>query len=176
MNYRFYSILLALLAVGFIAQADNPKDFTVESVFDGSKFRLSENKGKIVALHFLLKTECPHCLKYTHDYAVLASKQAEVINVFLKPDSPFEIKAWPKKISKDGLPELPPKYRGPGAKLAEQFEIPDGYKFHGQFVHYPALVVLDGTGKELFRYIGKNNSDRFPASKFEAKLAESQLK
>lgn len=176
MNYRFYSILLALLAACSTLRAENPKDFTVESVSDGSKWQLSKNKGKLVVLHFLLKTECPHCLKYTHDYAVLANKQTDVVHIFLKPDSPYEIKAWAAKISKDGLSELPPIYRDPGAKLAEQYEIPDGYKFHGQMVHYPAMVVLDGGGKELFRYVGKNNSDRFPAAKFEAKLAELQAK
>ena len=176
MYYRINSLVLALLAAFSIARADNPTDFTVESVTDGSKLQLSKQKGKVVALHFLLKTECPFCLKYTHDYAVLSAKTPDVVHVFLKPDSPYEIKAWAKKISPAGISEMPQIFRDPEAKLAKQYEIPDGYKFHGQFVHYPALIVLDGSGHELFRYVGKDNSDRLPASKFEAKLAESKSK
>lgn len=176
MTHPIHTILLALLAAGSIARADNPKDFTVESATDGSKFQLSQQRGKVVALHFLLKTECAYCLKHTHDYAVLAAKSPDVVHVFLKPDSPYEIKAWAKKITKEKLPEMPLIYRDPEAKLASQYEVPDGYKFHGQFVHYPALIVLDGAGKELFRHIGKDNSDRLPASKFEAKLAEAKAR
>jgi len=67
--------------------------------------------------------------------------------------------------------ELPVIYRGPDAKLAKAFGIPDGYRFHGQVVHFPALVVLDGKGKELFRYVGKNNGGRMPTADFTAKLA-----
>jgi thioredoxin-dependent peroxiredoxin len=33
--------------------------FTVESPADGKTFALADAKGKYVALHFLLKTECP---------------------------------------------------------------------------------------------------------------------
>ena len=176
MTRRYYLLLLALFLALSGAQADTPRDFTVESVLDGSKFQLSKHRGKIVALHFLLKTECPFCLKHTHDYAALAAENDEVIHIFLKPDSPYEIKAWAKKIRKDGLKELPQIYRDPEAKLAVQFEIPDGYKFHGQLVHYPALVVLDGKGEELFRYVGKNNADRLPVAQFKTKLAEAQGK
>jgi len=37
-------------------------------------------------------------------------------------------------------------------------------------VHYPALVLLDSSGKELFRYVGKSNSDRMKPDDFMAKL------
>jgi len=126
-----------------------------------------------VALHFLLKTECPYCLKHTHDYAALAATTPDVLHIFLKPDSADDIEVWSKKIKSDGLPNLPVIYRDPNARLARQFEIPDGYKFHGETVHFPALVVLDGTGKELFRYVGKSNADRLPAADFTARLAEA---
>lgn len=90
--------------------------------------------------------------------------------MFLKPDSAEAIKKWADKLSKEDLQELPIIYRDPDAKLAKEFGIPSGYEFHGQTVHYPALVVLDGTGKELFRYVGKNNSDRLKAIEFTEKL------
>jgi peroxiredoxin Q/BCP len=33
-------------------------------------------------------------------------------------------------------------------------------------------VLLDPRGKEVFRYVGKNNTDRFSYEKFTAKLTE----
>jgi len=169
--------LLAFIITLFVSvattRAANPADFTVESALDASKFQLSKNRGKVVALHFLLKTECPVCLRHTHDYAALAATTPDVLHIFLKPDSDAEIKAWAGKIRKDDLKDTPVIYRDPNAKLAKQFGIPDGYKFHGQTVHFPALVVLDGNGKELFRYVGKSNSDRMSTTDFTSKLAEA---
>jgi peroxiredoxin Q/BCP len=165
------ALIVTLLALALMARAENPADFTVESPLDGSQFQLSKHRGKVVVLHFLLKTECPFCLKHTHDYATLAATTPDVVHVFLKPDSVAEIKAWAAKLSQDDLKELPRIYRDPDATLAKQFGIPDGYAFHGQTVHYPALVALDAKGKELFRYVGKSNSDRMKPKDFTAKLA-----
>jgi peroxiredoxin Q/BCP len=170
------TVIVTLLAFALTLRAGNPADFTVESPLDGSQFQLSQHRGKVVVLHFLLKTECPFCLKHTHDYAALAATTPDVVHLFLKPDSAAEIKAWAGKLSKDDLKELPRIYRDPDATLAKQFGIPDGYEFHGQTVHFPALVVLDGNGKELFRYVGKNNSDRMKPKDFSAKLAEATSK
>ncbi len=170
------ALVITLLALALTARAGNPADFTVMSALDGSKFQLSGQRGKVVVLHFLLKTECPFCLQHTHDYAALAATTPEVVHVFLKPDSVAEIRTWAGKLSKEDLKELPQIYRDPDATLAKQFGIPGGYKFHGQTVHYPALVVLDGKGKELFRYVGKNNSDRMKPTDFNAKLAEATAK
>lgn len=166
-------IALLLLSVAAV-RAANPSDFTVDSAVDASKFTLSQQRGKIVALHFLLKTECPYCLRHTHAYATLAATTPDVVHVFLKPDSPAEITQWVAKISQADLKDQPVIYRDPDARLAKAFGIPDGYKFHGQTVHYPALVVLDGAGRELFRYVGRNNSDRLSPADFTARLAELQ--
>ena len=153
-------------------QADNPENFKVKSATDDSTFELSEHKGKTVVVHFLLKTECPICMRYTHDYAALAEKSSDVVHVFLKPDSEDDIKAWTEGLDKRGLDELPKIYRDEDAKIADEYKIPNGYKFHGQTVHYPALIILNGKGKEQFRYVGKSNSDRLSVKDFEAKLAE----
>lgn len=148
----------------------NPQDFTVHSATGTNVFKLSEAKGKFVALHFLLKTECPYCIRHTHDYAQKAATNFNVVHVFLKPDTEAEIKTWAGKLGDDPLKLN--IYRDPEAKLAKEFNIPDGYKFHGQTVHYPALVLLDASGKEVFRYVGKSNADRFSYEKFAAKLKE----
>jgi peroxiredoxin Q/BCP len=169
----------ALLVPGIsplVAHAAPPADFTVESPADGKAFRLSEARGKYVALHFLLKTECPFCLRHTRDYAKKSTSTPDVVHVFLKPDSADEIKVWNSKANRgDDFADVS-IYRDADAKLAEAFDIPGGYQFHGQIVHYPALVLLDPTGREIFRYIGKSNADRFSYEQFAAKLAELKNK
>jgi peroxiredoxin Q/BCP len=152
-----------------VSQA-NPEDFTVQGVTSTNVFKLSEAKGRFVALHFLLKTECPYCLRYTHDYVKKSAGDAQVIHVFLKPDTDAEIKAWASKLGDDAI--RVPLYRDPDAALAKGYKISDGYKFHGQTVHFPALVLLDASGKEVYRYVGKSNADRLSYEKFAAKLKE----
>lgn len=148
----------------------NPNDFTVRSVTSTNVFKLSAAKGKFVALHFLLKTECPYCLRHTREYAKRAGGDTNVVHVFLKPDTDEEIKGWAAKLG-DGAPKLE-IYRDPDAGVAKAFDLPGGYKFHGQTVHFPGLVLLDMEGKEVFRYVGKNNSDRLPYEKFSEKVKE----
>ena len=167
---RVHGLFLIFSLIAAVAHADNPTDFTVESPTHDTTFTLSEQKDKLIALHFLLKTECPYCIKYTNEYAKLSGKTPDVLHLFLKPDSDDEIKAWTGKLNKEELKDLPVIYRDPDARLAKEFGIPDGYKFHGQIVHYPALVLLDSSGKEQFRYVGKSNSDRMKPDDFMAKL------
>lgn len=164
--------LLAPIVSPTIALAAPPADFTIESPADGKVFKLSEARGKYIALHFLLKTECPFCLKHTRDYARKSASMPDVVHVFLKPDGADEIKAWASKANRgDDFPDVS-IYRDADAKLAGAFGIPGGYQFHGQTVHYPALVLLDPAGREIFRYVGKSNADRFSYEQFAAKLAE----
>ena len=89
--------------------------------------------------------------------------------MFIKPDEEKEIKEWVSKLkSNNSLPI----YQDLNAKLADQFKIPSGYQFHGQVVHYPALILLNQNGEEVFRYIGKNNSDRFSFDQLKVKIVE----
>ncbi len=161
---------LVLLANAHAAPA-NPDDFTVKSATSKATFRLADAKGKYVALHFLLKTECPVCLRHTRDYFTKAATLPNVVQVFLKPDTEAEIKSWAGKLPTDELAKNP-VYRDPDAKLAKAFTIPDGYKFHGQVVHYPATVLLSPAGKEIFRYVGKHNGDRLSFEKLAEKVGE----
>ena len=128
---------------------------------------IKKSKGKYIALHFLLKTECPYCIRHTSEYFDNASTLKNVIQVFIKPDSEKEIKEWANKLkSANSLPI----YQDADAKLADQFNIPNGYQFHGQVVHYPALILINEQGNEVFRYIGKNNSDRYSFEQLKAKI------
>lgn len=166
---KIFSLLTTLLLAAQLAPA-NPDDFTVPSITSSNVFKLSEAKGKFVALHFLLKTECPYCLRYTQEYAKKATGEAQVVHIFLKPDSDAEIKQWAVKLGAEATTLA--IYRDADAALAKSFNIPDGYKFHGQTVHFPALVLLGTDGKEVFRYVSKSNADRFPVEKFADKLKE----
>lgn len=164
---RTVACALLLGALSASVLADNPADFELSS---GERtFRLSEARGRFVALHFLLKTECPLCLKHTADYVRLAPSVAGVQHVFIKPDAPPEIAAW-----RDKLPEAArgvPVYHDEDARIARAFGVPDGYAFHGQTVLYPALILLDPQGREVFRHVGKNNTDRLPFDAFAGKVA-----
>ena len=169
---KYLKILLALVLFSIETQAQNIKDFSLTSVTDKSTFTLSKSKGKYIALHFLLKTECPYCIRHTSEYFEKASTLANVIQVFIKPDSEQEINAWANKLkSTNSLPI----YQDLNGKLADQFNIPYGYQFHGQVVHYPALILLNDKGEEVFRYIGKNNSDRFSFEQLKAKINELKV-
>lgn len=175
MNFRTPTLLLAFAAwlmAQAVSRAANPADFTVHAANAKASFHLADARGKYVALHFLLKTECPFCLRHTHEYVEKSKRQSDVVHIFLKPDSESDIAKWANKFGSDPVTI----YRDADAKLATAFGIPGGYKFHGQFVHYPALVLLDPMGKEVFRYVGKANSDRFSFAQFTAKLAELKKK
>ncbi len=166
---KYLKILLALVILSIETQAQNIEDFTLNSITDKSSFTLSKSKGTYVALHFLLKTECPYCIGHTSEYFEKATSLQNVIQVFIKPDEEKEIKEWVSKLkSNNSLPI----YQDLNAKLADRFKIPSGYQFHGQVVHYPALILLNKNGEEVFRYIGKNNSDRFSFDQLKAKIVE----
>ena len=171
----FVACLAITCLTNIVACAEPPENFSVESPTHGTTFTLAEAKGQVVVLHFLLKTECPYCLRYTQSYAKESAKRKDVTHIFLKPDSAEEIKLWSAHLNLKDT-QAPAIYRDPDAKLAKAFEIPDGYAFHGQQVHYPALVALDESGKELFRYVGKSNSDRLSYQDFERRLATSRSK
>ena len=170
---KYLKITIAVILFSIYVQAQNVNDFTLTSVTDKTTFTLSKSKGKFIALHFLLKTECPYCIRHTSEYFDKASSLQNVVQVFIKPDSELEIKEWANKLkSTNALPI----YQDANAQLADRFNIPSGYQFHGQVVHYPALIILNENGQEVFRYIGKNNSDRFSFEKLKEKIEELKSK
>jgi len=161
-----------VLLVGVFGLSANlragPPDFTLTS---GDKtFKLADARGRHVALHFLLKTECPYCQRHVAEYARRAPELAGVTHVFLKPDTAEALAAWTAKLREAGIDAT--IYRDADARLADAFEIPDGYSFHGQTMRYPALVLLGPDGAELFRHVGRDNSDRLAWAPFAAKVAE----
>jgi hypothetical protein len=94
-----------------------------------------------------------------------------VDHIFIKPDTEEEIRAW----SRD-MPKGAPIHRDADAALARRLAVPDGYEFHGLRVHFPALILVDGEGREVFRHVGKDNVDRMPFDAFASKVAELRAK
>ena len=171
MNFRYLKIVFILSILSINIHGQNPTDFELKSATNQEVFKLSEAKGNFVALHFLLKTECPYCLRHAHEYYINSNSFPNVIHVFIKPDTEQEIKQWSSSLTEKELKEIS-IYRDPNASLADQFKIPGGYSFHNQIVHYPALILLDPDGKEVFRYIGSDNSDRYSLTQFKLKINE----
>lgn len=149
------------------------EDFTVQRVNGFDAFTLSDARGKWVTLHFLLKTECPICLRTTVTYATRAHEAPDTIQIFLKPDDPQDTMDWLSKYP-PGAKGAPAVYRDANAQLAERFGIPGGYKFHGEVVHYPALIIIDPQGREVFRKVGTSTYDRMDFDDYLAQL--DQLK
>ena len=170
------SRILHSLVVGSVLAATSPlrsapADFTVESVPAGKTFRLSEARGQFVVLHFLLKTECPICLRHVREHARRSTNLPGVIQVFLKPDTSEEILRWTGRLKTTPEDSIT-VYRDPDAALARAYEIPDGYFFHGERVHFPALLILNPDGREVFRQVGKDNTDRVSPAQLAAALKE----
>jgi len=173
-KYSILSLLL-LLSLSVIVKAQNKTNIKLKSATDDNEFVLSKQKGKFVALHFLLKTECPYCIRHTQEYFSKAKTLKNVVQVFIKPDTELEIRAWSGKLAADDLKNFP-IYRDPEAQLAKQLNIPDGYKFHNQIVHYPATILFSPNGREVYRYVGKNNSDRLSFEQLALKVKELSKK
>lgn len=163
-------LVSASMAVALSVNAQVESNIVLPSATNQSTFSLEEVKTEFVALHFLLKTECPYCLRHTADYAAKESELPEVTQVFIKPDSEEEIRSWTKYLDQDnGQLTI---YRDTEATLAKRLKVPYGYKFHGQVVHYPALILLDKNGQEVFRYVGESNADRLSFEALVAKVEE----
>lgn len=175
MKTSILTILILISAISLRLQAQEPANIRLNSATDDRQFVLSKEKGSFVALHFLLKTECPYCIRHTKDYFSKAKTLNNVVQVFIKPDSELEIRSWSGKLGAEDLKNFP-IYRDPDAQLAKQMNIPDGYKFHNQLVHYPATILLGPNGKEVYRYVGKNNSDRLPFEKLASMVSELSKK
>jgi thioredoxin-dependent peroxiredoxin len=167
-------LLPAAISMLTSAACPNPDNFTAQAVNRSGAFTLSDARGKYVALHFLLKTECPFCIKHTRDYVQKAPSLPGVVHIFLKPDTDEEIRAWNTKLESDHSTSIT-IYRDPDAKLADAYGIPNGYQFHKQVVHYPALILIDPTGKEVFRYVGKSNVDRLSFEQLAAQVSQLRV-
>jgi peroxiredoxin Q/BCP len=168
---RIFSVIFITSFISLKTFAQEIKDFTLKSATNNVTFTLSKSKGKLIVLHFLLKTECPYCIKHTNEYFEKASTLPNVLQVFIKPDDEKEIKVWADKLKGNSDLEYP-IYQDPEGKLADRFKIPSGYAFHRQIVHYPALILLNEKGEEIFRYVGKNNTDRFSFEDLKNKIQE----
>ena len=125
----------------------------------GAVFDTKAAKGKWLVLDFLLQTACPFCARRVGEYAAIQSKIEKDDStqlIIIKPDDAATIKAWTEQFKVKG----PMIYRDPDALLAGTLQIPGGYQFHGQAVHYPATLIVSPEGKVVWANVGKSNSER----------------
>jgi peroxiredoxin Q/BCP len=69
-------------------------------------------------LHFLLKTGCPVCLRFTIDSCNKKDQLPGVTHIFQKPDSEKEIKRWGGHLQIE--------------EPARLYRIPDGFEHHNE--------------------------------------------
>ena len=86
---KSFAVLLVISLAVQVSRA-NPNDFVVRSATGTNIFKLSEAKGKFGALHFLLKTECPCCIRHTHDYVKKSADDSRGVHVLPIPDTDAE--------------------------------------------------------------------------------------
>ena len=106
MKIKFSSLTLVLL-VSLPVLVKAQTIIKLRSATDNREFVLSKEKGKFVALHFLLKTECPYCIRHTQEYFSKAKTLKNVVQVFIKPDTELEIRAWSGKLVAEDLKKFP---------------------------------------------------------------------
>lgn len=174
---RLTVLLWGMTSLLFVVHGDESQapvrdNFELPCVSDDSLFRLKDHQGKFVVVHFLLKTECPLCLRLTRDYAKVAAEESDVVHIFVKPDAEEDLREWMDHLDPELRTELPRICRDADARLAKLFRIPDGYRFHGQTVHYPALVILGPDRREVFRHVGKSNQDRYPIAEYQKTISD----
>jgi hypothetical protein len=74
-------LLLILLSIAVTAASSDSvqrHDFALQEAGGSGSFALIEGRGEWVALHFLLKTTCPYCIRHTHEYSTRAGEASGV--------------------------------------------------------------------------------------------------
>lgn len=147
--------------------------FTLPAISGGDDFDLSETLagGEWVALHFLLKTDCPLCLTYTMRFHDARESFPGVRHVFIKPDDERIAKRW-VNTARVFAKDLPTIHRDPDAALAKQLNVRFGHPFHGEITHYPCLVLIAPDGRERWRYTGSSTFERATLKQFTAAYEE----
>ncbi len=173
-NMRKILPIISLLVIALFqmsAKKVNPVDFTLQSATDTSKFVLSQHKGKYVVLHFLIAKDDMHCTLQTGEYAFKCDQLPNVVQVFIKPNNKDAISKWVNNVPDMVLKKFQ-IYMDPDATLAKKFSVKSGLVFNGESMPYPTTIVLDGSGKEVYRYTGATNFDRLSFDKLAEKINE----
>jgi thiol-disulfide isomerase/thioredoxin len=145
----------------------SPASFTVGD--PGRQFNSESARSQFLAIHFLLPTDCPYCIREIREYVESAPTLAGVRHIYVNAHTPEGFAEWIKTVPNA---TTLPIYRDQDAQLSKKFNIPGDYQFHNAVMTYPALVLLDPQGREVFRHVGKKNTDRLPFATLAAKVAE----
>lgn len=159
----------ALFAMAASAAQPEANPHTLAAATDGHAFSITDGRGHYLALHFLTRTANPTCATFVREYLARAATLAGTNHIFITPDEPAEVKAWSSQfnagasaifIDKDGA-------------LARDLHVPGGLTIGSLTSNFPATIVFDPEGKELFRHIGKAYDDHLQFAAFSDRLAET---
>jgi peroxiredoxin/YHS domain-containing protein len=135
-----------------------PADFEFRAGDDS--FRLSEARGKFVAIHFLPAVDCTECLEYVNASMRLQDESAGLVQVFVIPAADESVLAFRTTVERGGA--TPRVYADTDGKIAAEFGIQN---LENTSQRVPATIVIGPDGTESFRYAGAHGTDLLPVVK-----------
>lgn len=130
-----------------------PVDFEVRAGDD--KFRLSETRGKCVAIQFLPPDNCAGCLDYVNASMQRRDELAGFLHVFLMPATEEIVSSFRSSFRRDES-ETPPIYADADGDVAARFGIP---RADNTSPPVPVTILIDPNGAEVYRHIGAHVMD-----------------
>jgi FKBP-type peptidyl-prolyl cis-trans isomerase len=167
-------ILIVASATSGVAQK-RVQDFKARQCGgDEALFQLSAHRGTWVLLDFLLPVE--DATEAAH-YTAIESKSAQllyehnILPVFLKPNETEATAKWWGSLPTHSLPI----FRDPDGKLASALGIPKGVFLMAGPAHYPAAILIDPDGNEVWRKTGKKAADRVDLETLRAEIKRAKV-
>ncbi len=154
--------MLILAAPSAFAQQPATTSRVLTAITDHHSFSLADAQGRYLALHFLTKTDTPECTAFVRDFLRAAPTVAGVMHVFIKPDTESEVKAWAAQFNEDAHSI----FLDPNGGLAQDLKVPSGLSINGATSTFPATIVFDTSGTELFRHVGTTHHDHLTFDSF----------
>lgn len=157
------------LASPLLVSADDTAPAMMHSLSaatDSHPFMIADAKGHYLALHFLTKTDTTECTAFVREYLRAAPGVAGVMHVFIKPDEQSEVKVWSMQFKNDAAAIFVDK----DSALANDLKVPGGLAIASTTSNFPATIVFDREGRELFRHVGKSHDDHMLFTEFAARI------
>lgn len=158
-RFAFLAFLIAVSS-GSVEAQKRVQDFRAQQCGGNEAlFQLSAHKGSWVLLDFLLPVE--DATEAAH-YAAIESEASRllyehgILPVFFKPNDSEATAKWWNSLASHSVPI----FRDPDGKLASALGIPKGVFLMEGPAHYPAVILVDPDGNEVWRATGKNAGDR----------------
>ena len=169
--------LAAMLGVSGTARADNPspsatpgQEAAAFKVGEGSAvFDSASARGRVLVVHVLSGRVSQANAAYLKDLAKAASTVAGVTHVIVQNASEADFRATVATAPESLVHSM---YRDSSGAAEQLLHLEGTIDADGASVAAPAVLVLDPAGKELYRRIGKKDTDRDSATALAKKIGE----